>query len=96
MTTTIVLSNVPADLFARLSAQAARSNRTVEEVCLSRITALDPAADPGAADALTYIPSPEIPAPFDLGPTSPGVRVSARVVPPPPLEFWYDEDKVGQ
>ncbi len=40
MTTTIVLSNVPADLFARLSAQAARSNRTVEEVCLARLATI--------------------------------------------------------
>lgn len=94
---TLVIPNIPPDLFARLTAQAARANRTVEEEALALLGAVSVAYGPTPPSVgLQYIPSPEISAPFDLKLPGPGVRVVPRDIPPPRLEFWFGEDKVAE
>ena len=98
--TTIVIPNVPPELYARLERDAARAGRTVGEELLSKVGEPTPPAEltpsAGVPDGLAYIPSPEIVAPYDLESETPWRPVTARQVPPRRLECWFDEDKVAE
>jgi len=87
---TLTIPNVPETVFAALADRAARAKRTVEEEALSLI---EKSAGERLSEPLELIPSPEIPAPFDLDPPGPVERVKVRDIQPPPPEFWFDEDK---
>ncbi|HUR53602.1 MAG TPA: hypothetical protein VMZ71_05705 [Gemmataceae bacterium] len=89
----LTIQNFPPELLAQLRDRAALSGRTVEEELISATgrglrTPTDVPPEP-----LHLIPSPEIPAPFDLIPPGPIEKVAVRDGGPLRLEFWYDEDK---
>jgi hypothetical protein len=88
------LNDLPPEVLADLRRAAAANGRTVEAEAAARLVKVvrvdhpPPLGEP--------IPSLEMIAPYDF-PDPPGrpVKVVKRAG-PPPLEFWYGEDKVGE
>jgi plasmid stability protein len=83
---TVILDNVPPEVYQRLQRRAAARQRTVPEELLEVLrNALQQEAD--AFPPPEVIPSQEISAPFDLPMPGPGVRVKARPGEPPPPDL---------
>ena len=66
--TALTISNFPDHLLTRLRDRADKTGRTVEEQLISAadLWLQTPPETQAAAEELHLIPSPEIPAPFDL------------------------------
>ena len=92
---TLTIHNISPVALAEYADRAERAKRTVEEEVLAVVEGRAEPVSVTRRPALEYIPSPEMSAPYDLKPISPGERVIPRDVPTPRLEFWFDEDKVS-
>ena len=91
---TLTIHNISPVALAQYAVRAACSKRTVEEEVLAVVEGRAEPVCVARRPALEYIPSPEIPAPFDPKLHGPGVRVETRKAGHSKLEFWFDEDKV--
>lgn len=75
---TIILENVPLDVYATLQQQAALQQRSLGEELLSLLAQVVPRRENGTIRLPDFVPSEAIPAPCDLPRSSRPVLVQAH------------------
>ncbi len=83
---TLLLENVPSDLYECLQRRAASQRRSLPEETLLLLREALRQGDP-ASPPLEYVPLEELCAPYDLPLPGQGVEVQALPGEPPPLDL---------